>query len=385
VKVLQIVKTNEGATWAFNQAKWLHEHGVDIITILPCIHGGMAERYISNGMLIIEADLSLPISKPWKLFKKIGKIRKMINDIKPDLIHCHFVTNILMLRLALRSSRIPRVFQVPGPLHLESWLFRKGEIVLSKANDYWVGSCKKTCQIYKDNGISQRKIFLSYYGNYSIKVEEQYTKSQDILHNEYNLNKDCILVGMISYFYKPKKHLLQSRGLKGHEDFIEAIALVREKYPTVKGIIIGDAWGNAKKYVEKVKRYANEKCKDGIVFIGFRNDIKKIYRELDIAVHPSHSENLGGASESLAAGVPTVSTNIGGFPDIVIDRQTGYTVNPKCPSEIAEAIIKIISNEYEVEEMSRRGMQLVTNMLNIENTGKSILSVYRKILNGDST
>ena len=150
----------------------------------------------------------------------------------------------MMLRLALRKSCVPRVFQVPGPLHLEKWIFRKAEILISEGNDYWVGSCKNTCEIYKSNRISEERIFLSYYGNYSMRPEDQYAESQGILHKEYNLNADSIIVGMVSYFYKPKKYLLQMRGLKGHEDFIDAIALVRETYPAVIGIIIGGAWGN---------------------------------------------------------------------------------------------------------------------------------------------
>lgn len=382
MKVLQIVKTNIGGTWAFNQAKWLHEHGVNIITVLPCIEGGMAEKYKQNGMKVIEAEFALPVSKPWKIFKKIRQIKSLVKEIKPDLIHCHFVTNTMMLRLALRKSCVPRVFQVPGPLHLENWLFRKAEIIISNENDYWVGSCKKTCEIYKSNRVPKEKIFLAYYGNYSARPEDQYVESQRILHKEYNLDEDIILVGMVSYFYKPKKHLLQMRGLKGHEDFIDAIAQVREKYPAVIGIVIGDAWGNAQEYVEKIKRYAGMKCKDGIIFTGFRTDIKDIYREIDIAVHPSHSENLGGASESLAAGVPTISSNVGGFPDIVINDKTGYTVPPKSSRELANAIIKMIENPKLAFEMSENGKQLVTEILDIENTGASVLSVFNKILYG---
>lgn len=383
MKVLQIVKTNEGATWAFHQAKWLHEHGVEMITVLPCLKGGMAEKYKENGMSIVEADLSLPIAKPWKLLKNVNKIKNLVQEIEPDLIHCHFVTNIMMARLALINSHVPRLFQVPGPLHLESWLFRKAELILSKENDYWAGSCKRTCEIYRENGIPAEKIFLSYYGNYSLKSEDQYLESQQILHREYHLKEDQILVGMVSYFYKPKKVLFQRRGLKGHEDFIDAVALVRKKYSNVIGIIIGDAWGDARKYVEKVVNYAENKCQNGIVFTGFRTDVKKIYRELDMAVHPSHSENLGGASESLAAGVPTIATNVGGFPDIVIHGKTGYTVQPKSAGELAGAMIKMIEHPHEARVFSENGKQLVTRMLDIENTGKSMLNVYNQILYGD--
>ncbi len=384
MRVLQIVKTNEGANWAFTQAEWLFDNGVDIITVLPSLKGGMAEKYIKKGMLVIKGDFSIPVRKPWEIIKRIRTIQAIVKKVQPDIIHSHFFTNIIMLRIALRKSGISRLYQVPGPLHLENWLFKIIEIMLSKDNDYWAGACKKTYNIYHKSGIRQEKIYLAYYGGYGGKACNEYTKSKNILHEEYEISQASTLVGMVSYIYKPKAYLLHTRGLKGHEDFIDAINLVREKYPSVVGVIIGDAWGDSHGYVEKVKKYANDKCKNGIIFTGFRYDMKAIYRELDIVVHPSHSENLGGAAESLAAGVPTISSDVGGFPDIVIDGVTGYTVKIKCPVKLAEAIIKMIQNPDEAIEMSENGKQLVSIMLDIENTGKEILNVYNRIINEDN-
>ncbi|MFE4425942.1 glycosyltransferase family 4 protein [Peribacillus butanolivorans] len=379
MKILQIVKTNEGANWAFKQAQWLFNNGVDIVTVLPSINGGMAEKYKEEGMGIVQGDFSLPITKPWKFFSRVREINNLVKEFKPDVIHCHFVTNIMMMRLALRNSNIPRMFQVPGPLHLESKFFRKAEIMLANDNDSWAGACKKTCEMYLESGIQQSKIFLAYYGGYGGKTVDEYQNNENKLHREYDIPADKILVGMVSYFYKPKAHLLQTRGLKGHEDFIDAIALAREKNPSIIGVIIGDAWGNSRRYVEKVKRYAEKNCKGGVVFTGFRKDLKDIYKELDIVIHPSHSENLGGAAESLAAGVPTISTNVGGFPDIVINGETGYTVKPKCPTEIAEAIFKMINNPESAIYMANSGRSEIRKLLSIENTAQNILSIYEEI------
>ncbi|MED4070083.1 glycosyltransferase family 4 protein [Priestia endophytica] len=380
MRILQIVKTNEGAHWAFTQAKWLFNNGVDIITVLPSIEGGMAEKYKAEGMQILQGDFSLPTNKPWKIVNRIRNIHRVINQVKPDIIHCHFVTNILMLRIALRNSNTPRLFQVPGPLHLESSFFRKAELMVANNKDFWAGACKKTCDIYRENGIEDSNVFLAYYGGYGGKSVDEYQESNYKLQKEYNIPTDSTLVGMVSYFYKPKAHLLQTRGLKGHEDFIEAIALAREINPSIKGVVIGDAWGNSANYVRKVKEYAEDKCKGGVVFTGFRRDLKEVYRDLDLVVHPSHSENLGGAAESLAAGVPTISTNIGGFPDIVINGQTGYTVNPKSPEEIASAIIKMIDSPEATKSMAQKGKENVRDLLSIDNTGRTVLSIYEKIL-----
>ncbi|MED0992691.1 glycosyltransferase family 4 protein [Bacillus nitratireducens] len=380
MKILNIVKTNEGANWAFIQAQWLFNNGVDIVTVLPSINGGMAEKYKSAGMEIIQGDFSLPVTKPWKILSRVKGIKKIVKEVKPDIIHCHFVTNIMMVRCALKNSKIPRVFQVPGPLHLESKFFRKAEIMLAGNNDFWAGACKKTCEMYFDSGISQNKIFLAHYGGYGGKSVDEYQNNKNKLHEEYKIPMDKILVGMVSYFYKPKAHLFQKRGLKGHEDFIDAIALAQEKNPSIIGVIIGDAWGNSHSYVEKVKKYAKARCQGEILFTGFRNDLKEIYKELDLVIHPSHSENLGGAAESLAAGVPTISTNVGGFPDIVINGETGYTLEPKCPPDLAEAIIKMIDDPELAKTMAENGRNKVSDLLNVEKTAYNMLSIYQKIV-----
>jgi len=382
MKVLQIVKTNDGASWAFSQAKWLYENGIDIVTVLPSIEGGVAEKYKQSGMSIVEGDFTLPVVKPWRIFKKNKEINSLVNKVKPDIIHCHFVTNIMMLRIALRKSNIPRFFQVPGPLHLESKIFKRAEIILSTKRDYWGGACKKTCDMYLEDGLPKNRVFLSYYGGYGGDACDQYRESTGKLHTEYQIPSNKILIGMVSYFYKPKAHLLQKRGLKGHEDFIDAIALVRRKNPNVVGVIMGSAWGKSQKYEEKVKKYAKKRCEDEIIFTGFRNDLKEVYRELDVVVHPSHSENLGGAAESLAAGVPTISTNIGGFPDIVIDEKTGYTVSPKSSRELAGIIIKVTEDLEKSNIMAEIGRDNVRELLDIKSTSSKVFEIYETILKG---
>jgi glycosyltransferase involved in cell wall biosynthesis len=385
MKILQIVKTNDGARWAFNQAQWLSAHGVEVIVVLPQDRGGMADLYIDSGIKVIKADFSLPVTSPWKLVSRVTNIRRVVEEIKPDIIHCHFVTNIMMIRLALgRHHPIPRFFQVPGPLHLESIFFRRAETMLSGKSDYWGGACQRTCDIYKRINISSERIFLAYYGGYGGQVIEEYAPSTGQFRRELGIATDVPLIGMISYFYKPKYHLFQFRGLKGHEDFIDAIAILKRIYPNLRAVIIGGPWGNASAYMDKIKRIAHKKCGDSIVFAGFRCDMKQIYRELDIAVHPSLSENLGGAAESLAAGVPTIATCIGGFPDIVQHEVTGLLVNPKSPNEIANEIIKLVKDKSLAEKMALNGKTFVKNLLDIGNTAKNIKRIYEVILENNN-
>lgn len=379
MKILQVVKTNRGAAWALNQAKHLKALGVEMITVLPNAQEGNAEKYKQYGLEVIEGDWSLPITRPWKFFSRCAQIRKTIQQVRPDLIHLHFVTNVLMCRLALRKDKTPRLFQVPGPLHLESGLTRFAELCTATKADYWAGACKKTCAIYTENGIDPQRVHLAYYG--VPHKDQTQTESKNILHAQYDIPADGKIVAMVSYFYKPKKYIGQKRGLKGHEDFIDAMKLVLDKHSEAVPVIIGNAWDGAEAYEEEVKAYARQALGDKVIFTGYRSDVYDIYPEIDLVVHPSHSENLGGAAESLMLAVPTISSDVGGFPDIVIPGKTGCLVKAKNPQDLAEKLLWALEHPAEMKEMAVIGQQIVTELLALENTAKAVFEVYQKIVN----
>ena len=381
MKILQVVKTNRGATWALNQAIHLKKMGIEIITVMPNVFDGIAEKYKENGLSVIEGDWRLPIKKPWRYFSVCKHIRQTIKQVQPDILHLHFVTNVLMCRLALRKDKTPRLFQVPGPLHLESGLTSCVERRMATKVDYWAGACKKTCSIYKEKGVEPNRVHLAYYGIPHKDVSEGAAKN--VLRSEYGIPDDAVIVAMVSYFYKPKKYLGQKRGIKGHEDFIDAIRLVIKKHPNIVPVIIGNAWDGAEAYEKKVKAYAKKKLGDKIIFTGYRGDIYDIYPEIDLVVHPSHSENLGGAAESLMLAVPTISSDVGGFPDIVIPGETGCLVKSKNSEDLAEKIVWAIENPKEMKDMARKGQELVKELLGLKNTATKVHEVYVRILQNE--
>ena len=371
MKVLQLVKTSVGATWAYRQMRELVNLGIEVHVALPN-DGSLIKQYERAGIVIHPIDYSLK-----NYFKTAKRLRKIVKEVKPDIIHSHFVLTTTIMRLALRKSTIPRVFQVPGPLHLESFVFRNVELLLSQKNDYWIGSCNWTNQRYLKSGVSEERLFLSYYG-----TDLEFIKKQKgILKATLGLDKDAFVVGMVAYMYAPKKYLGQKRGLKGHEDFIDALSLLLDKYDNLYGVCIGGAWNNAVSYEKQIIDYAKKKCGDRMVFLGSRNDVPALYGDMDLVVHPSHSENLGGAAESLLLEVPTIASNVGGFPDIVINNKTGLLVNPKVPRELASSIEKFIRKSVDIEFFKKEGLLLTKDMLNVKNNAKEIESVYIRIVN----
>jgi glycosyltransferase involved in cell wall biosynthesis len=376
MRVLQFVKTSVGATWALRQMRELVKLGVEVHAALP--PGPLVEKYESAGVTPHLFHPDLPVRRAWQIPAFLKQLRQLVHTVSPELIHSHFVGTTLAMRLALGHKHpIPRIFQVPGPLHLENGVFRRLEIGSAGKPDYWVGSCRWTCERYRRSGIEDKRIFLSYYGT----DLDQFTEHPNgALRRELGITQDTKIAGMVAYMYAPKYYLGQTRGLKGHEDLIDALALCRQQDPQIMGVFIGGAWNNAVGYEQKIKTYAAQRCPDGIAFLGTRHDIPHLYPDFDVAVQASHSENVGGAVESLLLAVPTVTTNVGGFPDLVMDGKTGWLVPPRNPAQLADAILQALHDRQAAHERALAGQQLARELFDIKTTAQQIFDIYQTIL-----
>jgi glycosyltransferase involved in cell wall biosynthesis len=340
--------------------------------------GPLVSKYEAEGVIVHPTQLDFPVREPWRFSEVFTEMRDLALRVKPDIIHSHFVGTTLTARLSLgRNHPVPRVFQVPGPLHLEHGFFRRVEIATAGWPDYWIGSCEWTRKTYLASGVPAERLFLSYYG---VDLDKFTDHSKGKLRELIGVDSHTKLVGMVAYMYAPKRYLGQVRGLKGHEDLIDAMTLVLEEYPHARCVFVGGAWNGAFSYEDRVRAYARKKLGDCAVFLGTRDDVPYLYPDLDVAVHPSHSENVGGAVESLLIGVPTVATNVGGFPDLIKPGKTGWLVPPRDPSKLAEAISSALRDPVNSRRMTLRGQALAEQLFDVKTTARQVYDAYRMIL-----
>ncbi|WP_206486233.1 glycosyltransferase [Thalassotalea sp. G2M2-11] len=377
MKVLHILKTSIGASWALRQTTQLIKLGVDVHLVLP--HGPMVEKYQQAGVKTYTFDPALSVSKPWLNISRALKLRALVKQVQPDIIHSHFVATSLLMRIALKGINIPQIFHVPGPLHLEHWLFRTLDKITASSKDYWLASCLWTREKYHQLGIKPHRVGLAYYGvNEDDFAFEK--PSDNLLKESLAMAQEDFLIIMVAYFYAPKRYLGQTRGLKGHEDLIDAVAIVQQRYPNIKCVFVGGPWGNAAHYFDAVKSYSAKKIGASGVFLGTRTDVAQLYPQCDLAVHPSHSENVGGAVESMYAKVPTLTTNVGGFPDLVTDGETGYLAEKQNPQALADKIIQAIEQPIERKRLVNNAYRKVRQVMNVEHNAKQVFDFYQQVL-----
>ena len=132
----------------------------------PAASGAVEAACLASlGHQVVCADIDFTVSRPWRLAPAMQRCRALVARVAPDVIHSHFVSTTLVARLALgRRHPAPRIFQVPGPLHLEHGFFRRLDLRTAGPRDVWVGSCAWTQQEYVRRGVPAERVFLSYYG-----------------------------------------------------------------------------------------------------------------------------------------------------------------------------------------------------------------------------
>lgn len=379
MKVVHLIKTGAGATWAIRQMEALKALDVKVEVVLAETGSKLAEYEAADiPVHIVPSDLAR-LRTPSAFLQARSAFRGVMDTIRPDLVHAHFVGSAMFARLALRpGSQVRRLFQVPGPLHLENLVTRRAEILTSDKHDNWIAACQYTRQAYLDAGIAAPRVSLSYYG---ANLEPLRHGDPTLLRRQLPMvGPATILIGMVALFYAPKRWLGQRRGLKGHEDLIDAVAMLLADGHDVAAVFAGAAWGAARDYERQVRDYAMAKLGNRAIFLGFRSDVPDIYAGLDIAVHPSLSENLGGTGESLAAGTPTVASHVGGMPDVVRHGETGLLFQPGDPVDLARQLLRIIAQPEEMRALTMAGQRWVFDNLTVEKTARQVHEIYHSIL-----
>ena len=147
---------------------------------------------------------------------------------------------------------------------------------------------------------------------------------------------------------------------KGIFEYVDAIQLLKEKYPNARFQIIGGFDGEAKFNIPKedLQNWISEGL---IEYFGFQKDTRSWITKADCIVLPSYREGLPRILlEAMAIGKPIIATHTAGCRELIIEGKNGYFCEVKSAESLAQAMQKILeSSSQELVDMGMFGRQIV--------------------------
>jgi glycosyltransferase involved in cell wall biosynthesis len=136
--------------------------------------------------------------------------------------------------------------------------------------------------------------------------------------------------------------------LKGVPTLLEAWATVRERLPEALLWIVG---------VEPPRGVRRDL--PSVQWLGYvtdRAELDAFYRDASVFVLPTQFEAWGNVvAEAMGFGLPCVTTDVGGLPEVVDDGKTGVLVPPRHPDALAAGLIALLSDPARAEQLGRAG------------------------------
>lgn len=203
-----------------------------------------------------------------------------------------------------------------------------------------------------------------------------------VVPNIIDLSRFSFLQNKSSEVQQAYPRLLVARNLEALYDnatAIRAFHIIRREYSEAQLTIVGDGPER-----DSLKKLVSElKLGGAVKFTGKLDNaaLPALYQTADISLNPSLIDNMPiSVLESLASGVPVVSTDVGGVPYLLENGCTGLLVPPQNPDAMAKAILKLLHDESFADSLRKNGT-LYVQKFKWKNVMPILFSVYQQALN----
>lgn len=163
---------------------------------------------------------------------------------------------------------------------------------------------------------------------------------------------------------------------KNHDFLLDVFSDIKKEDPKVKLICVGTGV-LFEEMREKVKTKNLEKT---VHLLGFRKDIPEILSVSDCFALCSKVEGVPGVIlEAATQRKPSVSTNVGGVSEVLLDRETGYLVDNFDKKDFKDKLLKILNDEKLRSRLGENAFQLVSSEFNPAKNAVEFEDLYEQI------
>ena len=337
-KVAFLTKTTVGARWLLPLVSAAMEEGMRAKVYLPPGDGDLAPRLCSSLGVEIERTQALGPS-PRRAVAALPSLRRSLHTFDPDIVNYFLYRAALVARAATLGGRAKRVHSVPGPLFYESQLVTLVERFAGRWDHRVFAGSEAVRSAALESGVPAEGIRVVRFGaDFSSFVPPtpcERLQARRLL----GLPLQSPVFVVVARWYAPKRLALGGRDVKGHDVLLRAW----ERYVATGGgghlVVMGGGIDRAgSEYRTSILSSIPSSTRSSITCLDTAEDVRVAYRAGDVSISPSRSENYGAAVEAAAMQVPTIASAVGGLPEVVIPKVTGWLVSPDDSEALATAI-----------------------------------------------
>ena len=298
-------------------------------------------------------------------------VRAHLAAVAPDLLHTHLGASDVLGGAGARALRIPSVSTV----HVMDWIWLRGVRDRLKLRLIAAARHHFATRVIMVSDAARE----SYLGRGWDRPDRVVTVHNGVvdrsspgtgreIRRQLGIASDELVVAMVGVL----------RGGKGHGVAAGAVRLLRERFPKLRLLILGD--GPDRDTIECSTRDLG----DRIVFGGFRDDVQSVLDAVDVLVQPSSFDAFPTAVlEAMAARVPAVATAVGGIPEIIDDGESGYLIaaprdaeTPASAEELARALTPLLGDRELRLRIGHRGRERFEARFTADRWLERLLPVY---------
>jgi N-acetyl-alpha-D-glucosaminyl L-malate synthase BshA len=172
-------------------------------------------------------------------------------------------------------------------------------------------------------------------------------------------------------------HVSNFRAVKRVQDAIRAFKVVLDGGIKAKFLFVGD--GPDRSECQALARELG--VAQHVRFLGKQSELAALLAASDLFLIPSGNESFGlSALEAMACGVPVISSDVGGLPEVNVHGETGYVVPMGNIEVLAQRIRELLENEPLRRQMGDASLVRATTLFSIENLVPRYEDLYESVL-----
>ncbi|HVK97683.1 MAG TPA: glycosyltransferase [Flavisolibacter sp.] len=315
------------------------------------------------------------------------KLKKIIKDFQPDIVHTHAAKPGALGRLAASTSKVPAIVHTYHGHVFHSYfnsfkskLFINAERYLAKRSSALIAisEAQKKELVQEFKIATEDKFRIISLGLDLDKFQEDQEEKRNKFRSEFKLAEDEIAIAIIGRLVPVKNHQL----------FIKALAHVLAKSSKkIKAFIIGD--GETRTSLETAAaasgiQFTNHRSNEHphpLVFTSWRTDIDVINAGLDIITLTSFNEGTPvSLIEAQAANKPIVSTRVGGIGDIVVEGKTALLADINDNETFCNHLLALVENDNLRFQLGKDSSQHVLSRFSYQRLMYDMSSLYYELL-----